>query len=78
MSSKVSESVNVSWRRDMTFIGSQFSNRYTAVDTPAKAAWCACVRVCVRGVCERVVQVCIITKSVPCIHKAKIFYFFAS
>jgi hypothetical protein len=48
------------WRESVLFIGTQFSNLYTAVDTPAKgrvgprhsgrgvhACVCACVRVCV-------------------------------
>jgi hypothetical protein len=42
---------NVSWvgfllRERVLFIGTQYSNLYTAVDTPAEAAW-LCVCVCV-------------------------------
>jgi hypothetical protein len=33
-------------RESVLFIGTQFSNLYTAVDTPAEAAW-LCVCVCV-------------------------------
>jgi hypothetical protein len=42
-------------RESVLFIGTQFSNLYTAVDTPAKAAWlcvwclcvwCLCVSMC--------------------------------
>ena len=28
-----------SWREKVLFIGTQFSNLYTAADTPAEAAW---------------------------------------